>query len=577
MKKIIPITLSIAILACLFTGCKKEDLLAPQPQAPGTIDATMHTVNLDFVKTDADLFSNRDLEKGYDNAAAIRIQLNGSSAACSSPAVAITGNNISINKEGTYILTGTLNDGSITINAGEKDKVHLILNNANLTNQSSPAVFAVEGDKLFITAADGTNNTIANGGNFINEETDAAIFSRMDLTVNGSGKLDVKSPAGNGITCKDDLVVAVGTMTLSAGKHGLDANDSIRITETNLTITAGKDGIHSENNDDDALGFVYVSSGIFSISASGDGISAGSTIQINDGNFTIKTKNNTNESIKGIKSGSSMLLSAGVFSIESADDAIHAGNVAITNGTYQIASGDDAIHADDILQITDGSIQVTKSYEGLEAHHVNVSGGNIQINCTDDGINAAGGNDSSGIQGGRDPMEPGNKPAPGGPGHPEGPGAPGAPGGPGNPGKAGDGSVTISGGALNIISSGDGIDANGTLTITGGMTTVTGPAHGDTAILDFDVSGGIGGGTFIGTGSAGMAQTFSNSTQGVISVNVGEQAVTTITLADADGNTILSHTPNLPFAVIIISTPDMVKSASYTITVGESSHTISAS
>lgn len=576
MKKIIPISLTIAILACLFTGCKKVDLLAPQPQAPGTIDATMHTVNLDFVKTDADLFSNRDLEKGYDTAAAIQIQLNGSSAACSSPAVAITGSSITINKEGTYILSGTLNDGSITINAGEKDKIQLVLNNANLTSRSSPAVFAVEGDKLFITAAEGTNNTIANGGNFVNEETDAAILSRMDLTVNGSGKLDVKSPAGTGITCKDDLVVAISSMTLSAGNHGLEANDSIRIAETNLTITAGKDGIHAENNDDDALGFVYVSSGTFSIAASGDGISAGSTMQINEGNFTIKAKNNTDGSIKGIKSGSSLLLSAGVFSIESTDDAIHAGNVAITDGTYQISSGDDAIHADEILQISNGSIQVTKSYEGLEAHHVNVSGGKIQINCTDDGINAAGGNDSSGIQGGRDPMEPGNKPAPGGPGRPEGPGAPGAPGGPGAPGKAGDGSVTISGGTLNIISSGDGIDANGTLTITGGMTTVTGPAHGDTATLDFDVIGGIGGGTFIGTGGAGMAQTFNNSTQGVIYMNVGEQAAAAITLTDAEGNTILTHTPNLPFAVIIISTPDMVKGESYTIAIGGSSHTITA-
>ena len=166
-------------------------------------------------------------------------------------------------------------------------------------------------------------------------------------------------------------------------------------------------------------------------------------------------------------------------------------------------------------------------------------------------------------------MEPGAKPRPG---------APGGHGGPGGPGGAGDGSVTISGGTLNIISSGDGIDANGTLTITGGKTTVTGPVQGDTATLDYDVSGGINGGTFIGTGGAGMAQTFSNSQQGVISVSVGNQAAgTTITLTDADGNTVVSHTPSLPFAVVIISTPEMVKGAEYTITIGDLSESFTAS
>lgn len=573
MKKILVATLSLTMLACLFTGCKKAETLPPQSVLPNNIDTTTPTVNIDFAQVDEDMFSNRDLQQDYSAAGAVQIQLSGNTASCSSPAVSITGTSISIQQEGTYILTGTLKDGSITINAGEQDKVQLVLNNASITSNNGPAIFAVEADKLFLTAADGTDNTIANGGAFINEETDAAVFCRMDLTVNGSGKLTVNSPAGNGISCKDDLAVTAGTMTVNSGNHGLDANDSIRIAGTTLNIKAGKDAIHAENSDDSALGLVYISSGTFSINATGDGISASSTMQINSGTFTIKTKGNSAESTKGIKAGTDLLLSAGTFTIDSVDDSIHAGNVAIQSGTYQITSGDDAIHADEILQITTGTINITKCYEGLEAHHVSVGGGDINMTCTDDGINAAGGNDSSGTQGGRDPMPPDVKPGHGGPG---GPGGPGVPGGPGGPGEAGDGSVTISGGNLNITSSGDGIDANGTLTITGGKTIVTGPTRGDTATLDFDVSGGISGGTFIGTGGAGMAQTFSNSKQGVISVNVGDQPAAPIVVTDAHGNTIISHTPALPLAVIIISTPDMVKGESYTITVGDSSHTIFA-
>ncbi len=570
MKRIIAVTLSAAMLAFLFTGCKNEKPVAPQSGTQSNTNTTSPTVQVDFAQTDADLFSNRDLRQDYDTAGAVQIQLNSTSASCSSPAVSIDGSDISINQEGTYIFTGTLKDGCVTINAGEQDKVQLVLNGASITSSNTPAIYAVEGDKVFLTAADGTENTIANGGNYINAETDATIFARMDLTVNGSGKLTVNAPAGNGITCKDDLAITAGALTINSGNHGLDANDSIRIAGTALSIKAGKDGIHAENNDDDALGFVYISSGTFSIEAEGDGISAGTTMQINDGTFTVKTKGSQSDSTKGIKAGTDLLLSAGTYAIDTADDAIHAGNGLINGGTYQITSGDDAIHADESLQITNGSITIQQCYEGLEAHHVTVSGGDINMTCTDDGINAAGGNDSSGTQGGRDPMEPGARP-----GRPEGPGGHGGPGG---PGAAGDGSVTISGGTLNIISSGDGIDANGTLTITGGKTTVTGPVQGDTATLDYDVSGGINGGTFIGTGGAGMAQTFSNSQQGVISVSVGNQpAGTSITLTDAEGNTIVSHTPSLPFAVVIISTPEMVKGAEYTITIGDLSESFTAS
>lgn len=172
--------------------------------------------------------------------------------------------------------------------------------------------------------------------------------------------------------------------------------------------------------------------------------------------------------------------------------------------------------------------------------------------ASDDGLNAAGGTDSSGMGGrGNDMFGPGN--------------------------TSSNGSIIISGGTLYIQASGDGIDANGTLEITGGYTTVCGPTTGDTATLDYDISGGITGGTFIGTGSSRMAQTFTSATQGVIAVHVGSQtAGTTITLSDSNGNILLTTTPDLPYEVIILSSPEMVSKETYTITVGESSEKFTA-
>ena len=224
-----------------------------------------------------------------------------------------------------------------------------------------------------------------------------------------------------------------------------------------------------------------------------------------------------------------------------------------------------AIHAEDTLAVTAGEIVISESYESLEALHIEVQGGSIDLTASDDGLNAAGGTDQSGTTGGRDGMFGG--------------GRGGRPGG-GFGGMSGnsDGSIKISGGNLLIHSSGDGIDANGSLEISGGYTVVVGPTQGDTATLDYDTSAVITGGTFIGTGAAGMAQTFSDSEQGVIAVQVGSQgAGTQIILQDKNGNTVLSHTPELSFAVVILSCPEMVKGETYTITVGTQSGSFAAS
>ena len=552
------------------------------------------------------MFSDRDFEVGYDESTSAIIELNGDSATCSSSAVQISGSTVTIIDEGTYILSGTLNDGMIIVNSEKTDKTQLVLNGVSIHSETSAPIYILQSDKVFITLADGTENTLTNGGTFtaIDENNiDAVIFSKEDLTLNGSGSLLITSPAGHGIVSKDELTLTSGTYDINAASHGLAGKDGICIANASFSITSGKDGIHAENADDTSLGYVYIQSGTFQISAEGDGISAAADMQIAVGTFDITsgggsanaTKQTSDSwgnfmgggrhqggskgsssnssgsatttsadseddgtSIKGIKAAGNLIINSGSFSIDSADDSLHSNaSVTIQGGTFEIASGDDGIHADETLTITAGTINISESYEGLEGLHVNVAGGDIKLMASDDGLNAAGGTDSSGFGGQR-----GNDKFGGGRGG----------------SSSSNGSITISGGTLYVNASGDGIDANGTLTISGGDTTVCGPTQGDTATLDYDISGIITGGTFIGTGASGMAQTFSDSEQGVIAVSVGNNSAgTTITLTDAEGNTMLSYSPELSFAVVIISSPDIVKGETYTITVGSSSGEVTAS
>lgn len=589
------------LLAGLLAGCGpvSDDGPGTDPVTPG-LPAESEQLPFIFTEADGEMFSDRDMRGQYANG--IRVALKGKSASAEGDGVRVSGSTVTLTGEGPYIFSGTLDDGVIKVDASGSAKVHIVLEGASVTSSAGAALYIREADKVFVTLAAGTHNLLANGGSFAGAEdskTDGAVFSRQDLTFNGTGRLTVTSPAGHGIVCKDDLVLTGGLYAISAAAHGLDANDSIRIGPADMVITSGKDGIHAENSDDAELGFVYLSGARLNITSEGDGISAGSTLQVMQGDITVlaggghgngtkatssgwgsfpgrqpggfsaPASTSDSTSMKGLKSGGDMGIFGGTVSVDSADDALHAkASLMITGGTLTLATGDDGLHADENLDVSGGQIAITQSYEGIEAQHIHVSGGEIALSADDDGLNAAGGTDSSGSTGGRDGMF----------GAPAGFGKPGG-GKPGGPGGMSDskGSVTISGGKLYVKSMGDGIDANGTLTISGGHTTVVGPVVGDTATLDYDVSGTITGGTFIGTGGQGMAQSFSAAEQGVIALRVGSrEAGTKITLTDGAGNVLVDYAPELPFAVVILSSPDIVSGQTYRMTVGDTAAEVTA-
>ena len=611
MKKILSLILISVLITSFLSGCAKETESKPQTEIQSdtaTADSVTPT-DVEFENPNSDMFTERDFKTDYDENKAVKIKLNGSSASSSSDSVKISGSTVTITEEATYVVTGELNDGMLIVDASETAKLQLVFNGVNITSKTSAALYILEADKVFLTLAKGTKNTLENGGSFTaidDSNIDSALFSKQDLTMNGTGSLTVTSPAGHGIVCKDDLVITGGSYEVNSAYHCLDANDSLRLTDATLNIDAGKDALHCENNDDASKGFVYILSGSIKAEAEGDGISAGAYMQIEDGTIDLLvgggSENGTKEhsdsfggfmggrrqgdipqentqiaeteedstSMKGLKAVSNLAISGGNITINSADDSIHSDtSLTINGGTFNIASGDDAVHAEETLTVTAGKIDISESYEGLEALNIDVQGGNIKLKASDDGLNAAGGNDQSGTTGGRDGMFGGGPGTMGGHG-----------GGPNGGGMSANsnGSVKISGGTLYINSSGDGVDANGTLEISGGHTTVTGPTQGDTATIDYDKTAVITGGTFIGTGSTMMAQSFSDSKQGVIAVSVGNQAAETqIELKDSKGNTVVSHKPELGFAVVIISTPELVKGESYTITVGSETGEFEAS
>lgn len=606
-------------------------------------------------QTDEDMFTDRDYEEDYQEEDCVSVTLSGTSASSSSDSVEISDSTITITEEGTYLISGTLSDGMIIVNAPDTAKVRLIFEGVKINSETSAPLYILEADKVFLTLAEESENTLSNSGTYTaidDSNIDSVIYSKQDLTLNGTGTLTISSPGGHGIVSNDDLAITDGTYNITAASHGLKANDSIRITgDSQLTVTTGKDGIHAENDEDTSLGFVYISDGTIAVEAEGDGISAGSYMQIAAGTFQIQagggnengtkessdswgefrggggpgggspagkgqggggqtssrtggrsesgeagsseivslaqssvsvenlstessstensdpaedsstdasqsTEEESSTSMKGIKAAGDLLISGGSFTIDSADDSIHSNSsITIKDGVFEIASGDDAVHADENLTVTAGTMNISESYEGLEALHLEIQGGNITLTASDDGLNAAGGTDSSGTQGGRDGMFGG--------------------GGPGS--SSSDGTILISGGTLHITASGDGIDANGSLEITGGYTVVAGPTQGDTSTLDYDTTAQITGGTFIGTGASGMAQTFSDAQQGVISVSVGEQSAgTQVTLTDSSGNAIIEVTPELSFSVIILSSPEIASGESYTLSVGTASEEVEA-
>lgn len=535
--------------------------------------------------SDEDMFTERDLDASYDESSSAKIALADGATKSDSDNVKTDGNAVEITGEGTYIISGTLTNGRIIINAKDSDKIQLVLNGANINCDTGAAIYVKQVDKVFITLAPSSENTLSNKREFVavdDNNIDSVIFSKSDLTLNGSGKLTVNAAYGHGIVSKDDLVLTGGEYSITSEKQALSGKDSIRVADGTYTLNAGKDGLHSENADDTSKGFIHIANGTFDITCDCDGIDASGTVTVKNGSVNITSgggsenaekkseeffpggRNQQNQSAeqtteqsdsvsaKGIKADGNLTIVSGEFSINSADDAIHSNSsVTVSGGTYKILTGDDGIHADANLTVTNGTLNIEKSYEGLEGKTINISGGTISIVSDDDGMNAAGGNDESGF-GGKMMQDDFSTDE--------------------------NSSITISAGKITINASGDGIDSNGNLYVKGGEIYVSGPENDGNGALDYSGDAQITGGTIVAAGMSGMAQNFgSSSTQGSILLNVSSRSSGAVTVKDSSGSVIISFTPEKEYNSVVISSPDIKKGETYTVTVAGESQTVEMS
>lgn len=387
-KRIFPAIIALAVMLSLMmlTACSgiTDDSAgiisgvqsAQNGSSGGTVSAAslVSAASADENSSVTEAFSKRDLSGEYDADEAVTIDLDERNVS-----------DVIISEAGTYVLTGTLTNGSVIIDASSEDKVQLVLSGASISSETYAAIYVKQADKVFITTAEGSENRLSNGGSFTQRDdssVDGVIFSKDDLTVNGAGSLTIISPAGHGIVCKDELVITGGALSITAASHAIQANDSIAISDGSITIRCGKDGLHSENDEDDSLGTILITGGSISIEAADDAVHATSLLRIDGGEFRITAA-------EGLEAAY-ILINDGDITISASDDGINAARkssaytptVEINGGRLAITMGGgdtDAVDSNGDLIITGGTIDITGSgfdYDGA----VSFTGGTVTLN-----------------------------------------------------------------------------------------------------------------------------------------------------------------------------------------------------
>ncbi len=491
---------------------------------------------------------------------AVLITLSDSGSACADSSVQIDGSTVTITAAGDYLLSGSLSDGQIVVNAPEDAKVKLILGGVSIVKSGHAAIYALSADKLVLATQAGSENLIQSSGEFVQmdeNKVDAAVFAKCDLTLSGEGVLNISCPQVHAVVSKDDLTLKSGTVNLEAGSKGLSGKDSVSIEGGVLSADVGTDALYSANTEDSEKGTITVSGGTLNLLCQKDGLDASGAIVIEGGEIVLNAGNGSEG--KGVKSDADITIRGGSLSVSSYDDAVHAGgSVTVSGGELILASMDDGIHADGTLTISDGILTVSQSYEGLEAQVIDIQGGRISVRASDDGLNAAGGSDGSNALGlfGGDSFR-------GGMG--------------GGFDSDSSASLTISGGTLYLNADGDGLDSNGYLTVSGGAVYVSGPTNSGNGALDYGIEASISGGTVIAVGAAGMAENFGqNSSQGSILLNLSttQAAGSTVSLCDENGTVLASFQPEKSYSSVVISTEGLVQGGVYTVTAGTETQTV---
>ena len=360
-------------------------------------------------------FTENDKNGTWDTSRATQITLNGDEVSVFGGGAYAFDGNVMITGKGKYVISGTLADGSVIVDADSSAKIWIMLDGVDITCSTGACFDVEQADKVFLSLAEGSENRLTTLGFSAENLTtgmDGAVFSRDDLTINGTGSLTITAGEESGIVCNDELIFTGGTVTVDAAADALHVNDNLRIMEAKLNLKAGDDGISLTGLESE----LYWESGTLTATAAGDGINAENNIRILDGSLTLDAGDDgisaggvtgtleisggsvqITAADKGISSENTVTMTGGTVEIDAEDDGVSAvGLFRMENGALTITSRDDGIHSDTAVEIAGGTLRIPSCYEGIEAVTIDVSGGEITIEPEDDGLNANGGVNSFG-------------------------------------------------------------------------------------------------------------------------------------------------------------------------------------
>ena len=365
----------------------KTEMTVEEMQA--AIDEAMSDAAIDIT----DMFTKRDLAGNYDESEAVKITLSGKTAACNSSNVQIEDGVVTIKAAGVYVLSGTFTDGTIVVDAGDDDKVQLVLDGVSITAADYAAIYAKNADKVFVTLAEGAGNSLTVSGDYVQTDdnnVDAVIFAKCDLTLNGTGSLTVKDNTGHGIVSKDDLVVTGGTYTIYSQDHCLNGKDSVRIEDGTFNLSCDEDGIHA-GNDDQQDGYVYIEGGDINISVGDDAIHAEGLLIITGGDIDVS------KSCEGVE-GDKILVTGGDIDVISSDDGFNAAGGSSGSGDNHDGFGggpgmggvDMDADNDAYILITGGTININANGDGIDSNGcIGITGGSVYVLGPSDNGNGA--------------------------------------------------------------------------------------------------------------------------------------------------------------------------------------------
>lgn len=534
---------SITLLAALaLTGCSATS--ASNTSATSAI-STSTSSDSDTKSKTADSFST-DVKNGaklaedthysakdltWDSSSEVTIDLSNPTA---TDGVTVSDGVITITKAGNYRLSGTYS-GQVKVEAADSDMVRLILDNATITNSTGAAINVVEADEVVIYTASGSTNTVSDGSSYSDTASgspDAAIYSKSDLTLAGEGTLKVEGNYEEGIHTTDGLVIASGTLEVTAANTGIKGKDYVDILDGTVTVTATKDGIKATNDTDGNRGWVRLSGGTVNISAGDDGFKAERVLEISGGTLNITESN----------------------------EGIEAQYINILDGTVNVTSSDDGINA----SYSTSSSSSTESTSSSTTQTSQTAQSNQTAQNTQSGQSAQG-NAAQGGQGGQPPA--GGQAPSGNMGQPPAGGGGGMGGG--GTFEVVDATINIAGGTITVNANGDGIDSNGTATLSGGTLVVNGPFTGGNTSLDTNGDLLLNGTTVVAGNSGDMFEApASSSTSGYVKLtNLSNvSSGTTIQVADSSGKVVANYkVTNSNTALILVSSANITKGQSYTV------------